>query len=457
MSLERRRSELTARARRAIALVSRPIPNWVPETGVDHDVVIIGGGQSGLSVGLGLRRAGISNFALFDEAEAGWTNWTKIARMETLRTPKTITGLEQGIAELTFEAFYDAQHGEGAFTRLGKIPTRDWSDYVDWFREVVDIPVRWEIRLTDVGPSAEGHLELTFVKDGRPFTVTTRKLVLATGMGGVGRPVAPEVIERLPRSLWSHTHDAIDFSSLAGKRIGVLGAGSNAFDVAATALEQGAASVDLFCRHPELAIQYVDGKQLLITELYVTRRFIDLPDAVRWRLIAKGRARGRVPEESIARAHALPGFSLHMGHGWEDAAPQGEAAVRVVSGGQTFIFDHVIAGTGYNVDLADRPELTRLAPHALLWGDRYSPPPGEEDAGKAAYPYVGPAFEFLEREPGAAPWLKDVHLFAYASILTHGFHVGDISSIGDCVPRLVDAIAREFFLADPAHHSPTLV
>ncbi|MFB9948694.1 NAD(P)-binding domain-containing protein [Rhizobium puerariae] len=455
MTATERRSALVQDARRAIARVSRPLENWVPEGGADHDVVVIGGGQSGLSIGFALKRAGINRFAIFDQAPEGWTNWNSTARMNTLRTPKTITGLEQGIPELTFEAFYDGLHGEGSFAKLGKIPTRDWSTYVDWFREVVEVPVTWATRLVDVA-SSDGFLSLTFSNARSTFGVTTRKLVLATGMGGLGRAVVPETIASLPRSLWSHTHDDINFAALAGKRIGVLGAASSAFDNAATALEQGAASADLFCRHPQLAIQRVDSKLTLITELHVTRHFIDLPEELRWRLIARGRVRGVVPEESITRAEAQAGFRLHLGHGWDRVTTDGNV-VHVQTGGGTFTFDHLIAATGYDVDIHARPELARLAPHAALWRDRYVPPSGEEDAGKAAYPYLGPHFEFLERIPGAAPWLGQVHLFGYAAILNHGFHVGDISSMGSCVPRLVDGIAREFFLADTGHHLSSFV
>lgn len=447
-----RREELIVAARKAISLVLRPA-DWVPRTGLDHDVVVIGGGQSGISIGFALRRAGIAHFAIFDELPAGVSNWNSTARMNTLRTPKTISGLEQGIPELSFEAFYEGLNGAGSFAKIGKIGRQDWGDYFNWFREVVDIPVRYQTRLVDVAPQ-DSHLLLTFEHEGRRFTTTTRKLVLATGMSGLGKAVVPPAIAKLPKALWSHTHDAIDFDGLAGKTIGVLGAASSAFDTSAVALERGAASVDLFCRHPELAVQRRTTKLTLITELHVTRHFIDLPEALRWRIISKGRARGAVPEESVERAQALPGFELHLGHGWDNVAPEGHG-VRVQSGGRSFHFDHVIASTGYDVDVHARPELGRLAPHVALWADRYTPPVGEEDPAKAAYPYVGPGFEFLERVPGQQSWLRNIHLFSYGAILNHGYHVGDISSMRDCVPRLVDAIARDFFIADiPTHLAP---
>lgn len=440
------RQQLTDRARRAVAQVSRPVADWVPRSAAEHDVVIIGGGQSGISIAFALRRAGIGHFAVYDEVPSGVSNWNSTARMRTLRTPKTITGLEQGIPELSFETYYEGLNGPGSFETIGKIKTADWSDYFDWFKEVVDVPVAYDTRLVGVEPDRAGLL-LTLEHAGRRFTTTARKLILATGMGGLGKVIIPEALAELPRHLWSHTHDNIDFAALQGKRIGVLGAASSAFDTAATALERGAASVDLFCRHPELAVQRVDSKLTLITELYVTKHFIDLPEDVRWRLISKGRARGVVPEESIARAEAFPSFETHLASSWDAISAVGDKVV-IRSSAASHEFDHVITATGYDVDIHARPELAKLAPHIASWGDRYTPPAGEEDAAKAAYPFVGPGFEFTERHPGKQSWVRQVHVFNYAAILNHGYHVGDISSTRDCVARLVDAVARDFFTAD---------
>ncbi len=56
----------------------------------------------------------------------------------------------------------------------------------------------------------------------------------------------------LPRERYGHTSDVIEAEQVAGRRIGVLGAGAAAFDMAVTALGAGATSVDLFMRRPTL-------------------------------------------------------------------------------------------------------------------------------------------------------------------------------------------------------------
>src|SRR5690606_519025 len=69
---------------------ARPKP-WVPaRTGPDgaalHDVVIVGAGLSGLSIGFGLRRQGVDNVLIIDRNAEGYEGpWVTCARMDTLR------------------------------------------------------------------------------------------------------------------------------------------------------------------------------------------------------------------------------------------------------------------------------------------------------------------------------------------------------------------------------------
>jgi cation diffusion facilitator CzcD-associated flavoprotein CzcO len=449
-----RPEELKAQARQAIDLLGGPPQNWVPNSGTDNDVTIIGGGQSGIAIGFALRRAGISRFEIFDEAPAGSSNWNTVARMRTLRTPKTITGPELGMPQLSFRYWYEGLHGEGSFARIGKIATADWAAYFDWYKDVLDIPVANGHRLTDVQPD-DGHLRLMIESAAGTRIVTTRKLVLATGMGGFGDTVLPAQVAALPQSARAHTHDRIDFAALRGKRIGVLGAASGAFDAAAVALEHGAAAVELFCRHDDLAVQKVDSRLPLITDLHITTHFIDLSDAQRWQAITRGRARGVVPEESVARAQAFGNFKLHLNARWDDITyANGNVTIASAAGPRSF--DYLIAATGYSVDISARPELSAIAPVAALWRDRYAPPADQHDAARAIYPYVGRGLQLQERVPGTAPWLGDIHVFNFAAILNHGFHVGDISSASICVPRLVTALAHDLFHADASTHLAAL-
>ncbi len=71
-------------------------------------------------------------------------------------------------------------------------------------------------------------------------------------MAGTGGPYVPPVLADLPRTLYAHTADAIDFEALRGKTVAVLGAVASAFDAAGVALESGAQAVHLFSRRSHL-------------------------------------------------------------------------------------------------------------------------------------------------------------------------------------------------------------
>src|SRR6185437_16220397 len=98
-----------AEAAAALRLIGPDPVNWVPDRAcVDHNVVIVGGGQSGCAFAFALRRAGIGKVAVVDQAadEARAGIWTNAARMTVLRTAKTLPGPENGIAGLGFQAWY---------------------------------------------------------------------------------------------------------------------------------------------------------------------------------------------------------------------------------------------------------------------------------------------------------------------------------------------------------------
>ncbi|WP_459655722.1 SidA/IucD/PvdA family monooxygenase, partial [Achromobacter xylosoxidans] len=66
-------------------------------------------------------------------------------------------------------------------------------------------------------------------------TVLARRVVLATGRDGLGGAYVPDFARKLPRDRWAHSSDVLDYATLAGKRVGVVGAGASAMDSAATA------------------------------------------------------------------------------------------------------------------------------------------------------------------------------------------------------------------------------
>jgi FAD-dependent urate hydroxylase len=112
--------------------------------------------------------------------------------------------------------------------------------------------------------------------------------------------------------------------------------------------------------------------------------------------------------------------------------------------------DFLIAGTGVEVNHRLRPELAHLADHIATWNDRFKPPPGEENPRLGVFPYLSPSFAFVERAPGGAPALANIHCFNFASTLSFGPSGAAIRPMRFLVPKLVRALTRDLFRADIA-------
>jgi hypothetical protein len=181
----------------------------------------------------------------------------------------------------------------------------------------------------------------------------------------------------------------------------------------------------------------------------------ELPDIVRWRNFLLGDRRvASVPLDSLERAVAFDNFHIHLDSSLSDVAVAGNGKVAGRVGGNRFRFDHVIAATGYRIDLAAQPELARVHEAIALWGDRVKPSAGEENQAGASHPYLGAGFEFLPRsETAAAAYLRNIHCFNLAAALSYGIPVGDVPSVVD-QPRLITAIARDLYVegVDTAVH-----
>lgn len=445
---------LEARVRRDLALIAYPELRWLPEVRGPAgervvDVLVVGGGQCGQALSLKLKLERIDNHLVIDRGPAGAEGpWRTFGRMRTLRTWKTVTGPDLGIPSLTYQSWFEAQHGEEAFTALNKIARESWSDYLHWLRRVLALPVEVGTEFLGVEPLdiKPGHTLLRArVRDATgERTILARHIVLAHGIEASGRWWMPDFIERLPHALRAHAADAIDFARFSGRRVGVLGAGASAFDNAAAALEAGA-EVHLFCRRPEL--QRVQPYKWLSFPAFF-RHLADLDDAARWKFMNHVLSlREALPVETWNRVTAHAGFHLHTGAPWLDARSDGRDAVVSTPQGD-HAFDFLICGTGFEVDLGLRAELAGVAPHVRTWGDAYTPPADAANDRLARYPYLGPSFELLERVPGSAPWLGRIRLFNFGTTMSFGPSGSSINGMKFAVPRLADGLTRDLFRAE---------
>lgn len=439
-------------AREALRLLG-PFPdNWVPDRpGIDHNVTLVGGSGSGSTFAFALRRAGIGRVTVIDQAddETQAGVWLTRARMQKLRTAKNLPGPELGIQALSFQAWYEARHGADAYAAIDRIPRVAWAEYLCWYRHFLNIPVRYRTRLVCIEPS-EGCFRLHLEVNGEARVETTRKIILGNGVDGNGGPYVPPVLaDSLPRALYAHTAEAIDFEALRDKTVAVVGAAASAFDAAGVALEAGAKAVHLFARRSAIAalpVNRVRGYPGAYDN------YPHLSDAARWFQAWRARRAGSTPPaDSIARVLAFPNFHLHLSAPWRAARAHGNRILAEVND-ESFAFDFAIAGTGYVVDPEVRPELADFARHIARWRDRYAPPAEQRDDELGAYPYLGSAYEYQEKVPGTAPYLKDIHVFNPAGLVSFGLPIGDVPSLRRGVPAVVACISRDLFFADWAQH-----
>jgi FAD-dependent urate hydroxylase len=439
-------------ARNALRLIGPDPANWVPDKpGIDHNVTVVGGGQTGSAFAFALRRAGIGKVTVIDAAEdeARAGVWLNAARMNLLRTPKSLPGPELGIPAFGFQSWYEARHGAEAYAAIDRIVRTDWADYLTWYRRFLGIAIRHRTKLLRIEPG-DGHFRLHLDLDGHAKIETTRKIILCTGFTGNGGPYIPSVLsEALPATLYAHTESAIDFTTLHGRHVAVIGAAASAFDAAGVALEAGAASVHLFARRPTIAAVPITRSRGYAGAY---DNYYAMPDAARWEQALRFRRWGSTPTtDAIERAVAFPNFHLHLGAVLQPVQVEdGRIAVRAAD--EEFRCDFVIAGTGYYVDLAARSELADFHQDVLLWRDRFVPPAADEDPYLGAHPYLGAGHEYLEKMPGAAPYLRDIHVQNPAGFVSFGLPIGDIPSMKRDIPTVVARISSDLFLADIQDH-----
>jgi len=430
-----------------------PAKRWMPSRMHDGqavlDVAIIGGGQAGLAAAVGLAQQGI-DAVVFDRSPAGFEGpWATTARMETLRSPKELTGPAMGLPALTFRAWFEAQFGIDAWAALDKIPRLQWMDYLRWYRRVMGVTVRNDSSVAAIVPRPDGLVRLDIRHPGGSSTVLARRVVLATGRDGLGGAAIPAFVQGLPRERWAHSSDALDYARLAGRRVAVVGAGSSSMDSAATALEKGAASVDLLIRRADLP-RVNKGKGAGSPGL--TQGHYDLPDADKWRIRHYiNQVQVPPPRGSTLRVSAFPNVRFNFGCAVQAVRMQGDSLAIDTPRGR-FDADFLVVATGFRIDWFSRPEFAAIAPHVRAWGQRYTPPAGEEDTELTDSPDLGPAFELQEKTPGECPGLDRIHCFCYPAALSHGTVSGDIPAISDGARRLAGGIASLFYREDFEQH-----
>jgi cation diffusion facilitator CzcD-associated flavoprotein CzcO len=320
--------------------------------------VIVGAGPYGLSIASHLRGANVECL-LIGRAMETWLNNMPAGMF--LKSETFASNLSDPQRRYTFEHFYAARGV--AYRPIGNpLSIADFVDYAQWFRQHA-APDVTDATLANLRRTENGF-ELALSDGSR---IAARRAILATGYLAFQR--MPAELEGLPAELVSHSAQHRDLARFAGRDVTVIGRGQSGLETAALLHEHGA-NVRLLARAASVEwnpdpnaprslltrLRYPDAglgagwKSLAVSEL--PKAFFRLPLETRHRFVAtswgpsgawwlEDRVVGKVPlltSHTVARA----------------VERAGRLAVTVRSGSEVkeIETDHVIAATGYAVDLA---------------------------------------------------------------------------------------------------------
>ena len=374
------------------------------------ETAIIGAGPYGLSVAAHFRRRGIP-FRIFGRPMDSW-----LAHM-----PKGMMLKSDGFAS-------DIYDPESAFT-LRQFCAERGIEYAD-----TGIPVRLET-FTAYGlafrermvPELEDKLVakverlpggfLLQLEDGE--TVQARKVVLAIGITHFA--YIPESLAHLPTEVLSHSARHRELEPFRGRDVVVIGGGSSAMDLAGLLHESGA-QVQLISRRGELKFhsqptgkprsrwQQIRHPQSGLGPGMRSRFFANSPLAFHYlpeRIRVEAVRRTLGPSGGwFIRDKVIGKVPLHLGCTPQRAQVQNgrvHLSVRAADGSEReIVTEHVIAATGYRVDLERlkflsseiRSRLKTVQGSPMLSSSFESSVPGIYFVGVAAANSFGPVMRF---------------------------------------------------------------
>ncbi|MEV0368604.1 FAD-dependent oxidoreductase [Streptomyces sp. NPDC050636] len=391
-------------------------------------VAVIGAGPYGLSTAAHLRARGLT-VRVFGQPMVSWQ-----ARMPAgmlLKSTPAASTIDTPEAGHTLGEFCAAT-GEGRYeSDWDVIPVETFVRYGQWVQERL-LPELERVRVVSVDRGPDGfELKLDSGEQA-----AARAVVVATGLTGIAY-LPPELAAAVPEGPSatgpvSHSSQHRDLSELAGRDVIVVGAGQSALESAALLAEAGAASVRVVARgraavgfgappdrQPRLRPRTPFGNAWSLYALtYYAGAFRHLPVPARrflvqrvlgplgaWWLRDRFVGRVQVTEGTrIVRARIRDGRPVLALRG-------GEGTANGLGGEVTA--DHVLAATGYRMDLAAldflgeslRTEIAVRAGGPLLDAGFGSSVPGLYFTGLPAAASFGPVMRFVCGTEFASPRL----------------------------------------------------
>ncbi|MEU8585631.1 FAD-dependent oxidoreductase [Streptomyces sp. NPDC048664] len=392
-------------------------------------VAVIGAGPFGLSTAAHLRARGIP-VRVFGEPMVSWRDHMPEGML--LKSTPAASSLDAPQRGHTLADYCDAAGVPRLVSDEDIIPVDTFIAYGEWFQHKL-VPELERVRVVSVDRRPHGGFDLK-LDSGEQFTA--RAVVVATGLSGLAH-LPPELGAAAdgpaPTGPISHSSQHHDLTRFRGKELVVIGAGQSALETAALAAEAGARVRVVSRGHGRVAFGAPPWKQprlrpespfgrawSLWALSHYPHPYRFLPDQARHYLVRRvlgplgawwleDRFAGAVQVSEVARVVRA------------SVSPDGPALTVLTHSGRTeeVTADHVIAATGYRVDIAAMDFLghglrTRLAVSrgAPRLGAGYvSSVPGLYFTGLPAASSYGPVMRFVCGTEFASPRLAK-HLAA---------------------------------------------
>ncbi|NNN30582.1 NAD(P)-binding domain-containing protein [Streptomyces sp. S3(2020)] len=384
-------------------------------------VAVIGAGPYGLSTAAHLRARGIP-VRVFGDPMVSWRDHMPAGML--LKSTPAASDLDAPQPGHTLVDYCDAAGIPRLVTDEDIVPAQTFIAYGEWFQQKL-VPELERVRVVSVDRSAQGF-ELK-LDSGESFTA--RAVVVATGLAGLAH-LPPELTTGdgpTPTGPVSHSSQHHDLGRYAGKELIVVGAGQSALETAALAAEAGA-QVRVVSRgrgrvafgappwqQPRFRPESPFGRAWSLWALsYYPHPYRHLPAQARHYLVRRvlgplgawwlrDRFEGKVPVSEVRRVLSTDAA---------DGRPT--LTVRTPTGAtERLSGDHVIAATGYRVDLAAMDFLGHELRTALavsrgapkLGAGYVSSVPGLYFTGLPAASSYGPVMRFVCGTEFASPRL----------------------------------------------------
>jgi thioredoxin reductase len=319
---------------------------------VHCDVAVIGAGPYGLSAGVYLKAKGITA-CVFGEPMEFWAN--KMPEGMLLRSPRVASSLSDPDRAFTLEAY----EAESKKEPRAPVPLDTFVEYGRWFRHQLgpDLDQRTVMRVDRDEPGFRLTLE-----DGTE--VRSTYVVIAAGIGPFRKK--PEVFQNLSPQQAIHCYEGREVRKFAGKRVAVIGAGQSALESAAL-LHEANAQVEVIARQVEfrwigqhtwlhhmgplssMLYSSHDVGPLGISRLVAYPKLVSyvplgIRDKIRKRAVRAAGSRWLPPR--------LANVKMTRGRSVLQAKTAGDEVALKLDDGSERRVDHVVLGTGYQVDVS---------------------------------------------------------------------------------------------------------